>query len=100
MKKIKCSCDIKTDINPDYDYKFNKNEFFKNFIDINNLANINIIKCYKTVFKTKNLANNYGFFVIGSIMLINIITIFIFRFISFKKLKKDLFNMSAIKIKQ
>ena len=43
-EKVKCSCDVKTNINPNYDYKFNKKEFFKSITDIKNIANINIIK--------------------------------------------------------
>ena len=95
-EKAKCSCDVKTNINPNYDFKFNKNEFFKNFINIKNIANINIIKCYKIVLNFKNLLNNYGFYIMSSIMFLLILTIFIFRFISYKKMKKDLFNMSML----
>ena len=41
IEKVKCSCEIKTNINPNYDFKFNKNDFFKSFTDIKNLININ-----------------------------------------------------------
>ena len=41
-KKAKCSCDVKLSIPPDYDIKFNKKEFFKSFIDINNILNLSI----------------------------------------------------------
>ena len=85
-EKVKCSCDIKTNINLNYDFKFNKNEFFKSFTDIKSIANINLIKCYKIVIDIKNLISNYGFFIIGSIMLLYIITVFIFRFVSYKKI--------------
>ena len=78
IEKVKCSCDIKTNISPNYDFKFNKNEFFKSFTDIKNIANINIIKCYKIVLGVKNIINNYGFFLIFSIILLYIITIIIF----------------------
>ena len=44
-EKVKCSCEIKTNISQNSDYKFNKNEFFKSFTDIKNIANINILKC-------------------------------------------------------
>ena len=95
-EKVKCSCEVKTNINPNYDYKFNKNEFFKNFINIKNIANIDIIKCYKIVLNFKNLINNYGFYIIGSIMLLLILSIFIFRFVSYERMREDLFNMSKI----
>ena len=93
-EKVKCSCDVKTSVK--YDYKFNKNEFFKNFIDIKNIANINIIKCYKIVLNSKNLVNNYGFYIIGSIMILYIITIFIFIFISYKRIKYNLYIISIL----
>ena len=95
-EKVKCSCEIKTNISPNIDYKFNKNEFFKSFTDIKNIANINVIKCYKIVLNFKNLIRNYGFYIIASIMLLYIITIFIFISISYKKVKNNLFNISKI----
>ena len=95
-EKVKCSCDVKTSVNPNHESKFNKNEFFKSFIDIKNIANINVLKCYKIVLNFKNLINNYGFLIISPIMMLNIISIFIYRFKSYKKFKRDLFNMSLI----
>ena len=59
IEKAKCSCDIKTSISSYGDIKFNKNDFFKNFIDIKNLLNIKMLKCYKKVLKFKELKKNY-----------------------------------------
>ena len=39
-EKVKCSCYIKTNISPNYDLKFNKNDFFQSFTDIKNMINI------------------------------------------------------------
>ena len=44
-EKAKCSCGVKLSIPENYDIKFNKDEFFKNFIDIKNIMNLNILKC-------------------------------------------------------
>ena len=96
IEKVKCSCDIKTNISPNYDFKFNKNDFFKSFTDIKNLININILKCYKIALKIKDLIKNYGFFIFVLIMLLFFMTLFIFYFITNKNLKKDLFNMFII----
>ena len=52
-EKAKCSCDVKVSISPNYETKFNKNDFFKSFIDVKNMFNFNILKCYKTVIKKK-----------------------------------------------
>ena len=86
--KVKCSCEIKTKISPNYDAKFNKQEFFKSFTDIKNIANLNILKCYKIVL-SKNLIYNRGFYIMIFIFLLYFITIFIFWFKSYKKLKND-----------
>ena len=44
-KKVMCSCDVKYNITDNYNIKFNKNEFFKNFIDVKNFANLKLMKC-------------------------------------------------------
>ena len=88
-EKVKCSCKIKTKIN--YDIKFNKKEFYKSFADIKNIANINILKCYKIVLDVKNMINNIGFYIMDSIIALYFITIFIFWFKSYKKLMMDFY---------
>ena len=95
-KKSKCSCDIKLNISSNFDVKFDKKEFFKSFIDINNIANLNIMKCYKIVFKIKNIMKNYGFFIIISIILLYFITLFIFITISYNKIEKEINNICFV----
>ena len=68
--KAKCSCDIKSSISSYDDIKFNKNDFFKSFTDINNILNIKIVKCYNIILKIKDLINNYGFIIISSAIII------------------------------
>ena len=102
-EKSKCSCDIKLNISSNFDVKFNKNEFFKNFIDINNIMNLNIMKCSKIVFKIICLMKNYGFFIISSIILLYIITLFVFVTISYNKIESLIniifFNLNNKKIR-
>ena len=92
-EKAKCSCDIKTSVPPDYDIKFNKNEFFKSFIDIKNIFNFNIMKCFETVYNMKSLNKNYGFYMIASIVFLHFITLLIFVTISFAKLKEEIITI-------
>ena len=94
--KAKCSCDVKLSIPENYDFKFDKKDFFKSFIDIKNIANINILKCYKDVLEGKNLAKNYGFYIITFILLFYFITLNFFWIKSFDNLKKDIKNMIHI----
>ena len=94
-EKAKCSCNIKLNITENFDVKFNKTDFFRSFIDIKNIANLNVLKCYKIVFKINNLKRNYGFFIISFIFLLYYITLFIFRFKSYYILKKDIKTIIA-----
>ena len=92
-EKAKCSCDIKLNIPENYDIKFNKNDFFKSFTDIKNIINLKVIKCYKIVYKIKNLKNNYGFYIIGFIIILFFITLFIFIIKSFHVLIMEINNI-------
>ena len=98
-EKVKCSCDIKLSIPENYDIKFNKKDFLKSFTDVKNIFNFDVIKCYKTVFKIKRLMNNYGFFIVGAIIIIYFINLFIFSACSYDKIKKEIHNIIfALKI--
>jgi len=92
-EKAKCSCDIKTNISSYDDIKFNKNDFFKSFIDINNIMNIKILKCYKRVLKIKELQKNYGFFIVSFSVFCYFITLFIFIIKSNSNYKKEIKNI-------
>ena len=92
-QKAKCSCDVKLSIPPDYDIKFDKKEFFNSFIDINNILNLSILKCYKIVLQIKRFKNNYGFLIIGFIFLFYFISLIVFLACSYEKLKKEIKNI-------
>ena len=89
-KKVKCSCDTKKSINSNYDFKFKKDDILKSFTDVKSILNLNIMKCFKVALSIKNLKNNYGFFIMLTILILFFITLFIFTSISFKKLKKEI----------
>ena len=89
-KKTKCSCEVKLEVPKNYDIKFNKKDFFKNFIDLKNMLNLNVMKCYKSVFKLEGLAKNYGFFIVSFIILFYVINLLIFSLYSFNKLKMNI----------
>ena len=93
-EKATCSCEIKVNITKDYDAKFNKKDFLKSFIKINNIANLSILKCYKDILKKKNLIKNNGFYIIAFIILFYFIALIIFWRKSFIILKKDIKKMN------
>ena len=97
-EKAKCSCDVKLSLAPIDNIKFDKKEFFKNFIDIKNIANLSILKCFKQVMKGKNILKNYGFFIMTFILLLYFATLILFLIKSYNKLKSDIFLIfSALK---
>ena len=103
-EKVKCSCDIKLTIPFIDDIKFNKEELYKSFIDIKNIINLNVMKCYKISFN-KDIINNYGFYILNFIIILYFICLIIFSVNSYDKLKDDIkeiytaLNMSKNEIK-
>ena len=95
-EKVKCSCDIKLSITPNYDIKFNKNEFFKSFTDINNILNLSVMKCYKIVLKITSLKNNYGFFIIAFIFVFYFAILLLFIKKSFDNLKIEIIKIITV----
>ena len=95
-EKAKCSCDIKVSIPSNFDIKFNKNDFFKSFTDINSILNLSVMKCYKIVLKITSLKNNYGFFIIAFIFVFYFATLLIFITSSFDKLKFEIKKIISI----
>ena len=93
IKKAKCSCDIKFQIPEINDIKFNKNDLYKSFIEIKNVMNLNVMKCYKTVLKINDLLKNYGYFIIFFILLFYFFCMFIFCCCSFNKLRNETKNI-------
>ena len=58
--------------------KIDKSELYKNFINIKNIANINLLICYKILFTIEGLLNNYGCFCLVVVILVHFIIIIIF----------------------
>ena len=87
-KKAKCSCLIKINFPLMDEIKFDKDKLYKSFIDINNIANIQIMKCGKYVFNIKSLSKNYGFFIYIFIFILFFLCLFLFYYKYFSSLKK------------
>ena len=90
-KRAECSCkgkEFKSTINSISDIKIDKKKFFENFIDINNIINIQIVKCYKILFSKEGIIDNISFYLIIPIIILHILSIFIFYVYQ----KKDIFD--------
>ena len=96
-KKVKCSCNIKINPTPIDKIKFDKDLLRKSFIDINNMINFKIMKCYKNVFTKENLKHNIGFFINVSFFILFFVSFFIFIWKSFGKLLIDINELFSAK---
>ena len=63
-KKANCSCGVQEMSLSFKDMNINKTKLYNNFIDIKNIANINILSFYHELFSKKGLSHNIGFFVL------------------------------------
>ena len=70
--------------------KIDSKKLLKNFIDIKNIANINILKCYKSLFCIKGIKHNIGSFITISIFIFHNISIFIYYKFELDKLKNKI----------
>ena len=73
-KQVKCSCKVKICPSSFKDIFIDKNKLYKNFVDIKNIANIDIMVCYKQLFTRKGISNNLGFFITLVIILFHLIS--------------------------
>ena len=95
--KALCSCEIKIKLPLISEIKLDKNKLFDSFTDIKNIANINIMKCYKVFFSIKGISYNYGCYIIIPIFIIHIICTFLFYLKNLKEIKKTIKNIITAK---
>ena len=90
-----CSCDVKTEIPFLKDIRFDKYALLKSFTEINNLMNVKMLKCYKTIFNKRNIIKNIGFFVFIFLIILNVVCIILFYRKDYKKLIDQIKNMKS-----
>jgi hypothetical protein len=103
-KKAICSCDIKTNISPMDNIYSNTNQLLNNILDIKNIINLNVIKCYNTLFNINGIKNNIAFYIISCVVIFHLLSATLFFIIDkknvFNKIKDIAFlNQNIIKIK-
>ena len=77
-QKAICKCDIIKSSSSFVDIKIDNKKLYENFVNIKNIANINILACYKVLFSKKGLIKNYGFFSLFPIIIIHFVLIILF----------------------
>ena len=101
-KKALCSCGIKESSSSFANMKINKTKLLESFININNIANIYILKCFKILFSIEGILYNIGSYIIIAVFILHIISICIFYinqlgFLN-KKIKEILFGLKYFKL--
>ena len=76
-KIVNCSCKVKTFLSLTL-IDLNKKILMQNFLNINKITNIGIMKCYNKVFNKDNIIKNYGSFIIIFIFIIFLMSMIIF----------------------
>ena len=76
--KAKCICDVAEFSSSFSKMKIDISGLYKNFIDIKNIVNINILACYKVLFTKKGILNNYGCYILMIVIIVHFIIIIIF----------------------
>ena len=89
-KKANCSCKTKESPLSFSDMHINKTKLYNNFMDIKNIANVNILKCYNNLIKKEGLLYNIGSYIIIVILIFHIICIIIFYAKQYSHLKKKI----------
>ena len=92
-QKAVCSCNIKTEIPLINNIKIDKDALLKSFIDINNIANIQMLKCYKIVFKKNNILKNIGCFIYVCLIIFNLVCLLCFLIKDYKILASKIYKL-------
>ena len=69
-KKVSCQCFIKIELPIISEIKISKDKLRKNFVDIKNIVNLNVMKCYKLLFEKDGIIENIGFYILLIIIFI------------------------------
>ena len=85
-----CSCRIKIKLPIISEISIDKNKLYESFTDINNIANINVLKCYKLLLKKELLLKNLGVLILIPIIILLLLLSIIFCSCGYKKLQKEI----------
>ena len=92
-KMAKCECDTKADIPLMNEVNFDKDKLIAKFIDISNILNLQLLKCYKKLFTLDGLKINLGSYVLLLILFIHIYCALSFIMNGFKTLSKMIMSI-------
>ena len=68
-KKVNCSCKVKESSLSFSNIYIDKSKLYKNFVNINNIANLKILMCYRNLLTKSGVIKNIGNYIIIDILL-------------------------------
>ena len=98
-KQAQCECQIKLKMSQSSEIDINRDELFKRFFKIKEIINIISIKCIYNLFNKEGIINNIGNYNMLSIIISNIVLLFIFYLKGYYNLQNRINQIiSVIKI--
>ena len=104
--KAICSCKVKTNSTTKIgDIVIDKDKLYNSFTNFKNIANINVLKCYRLIFILEAYKSNYANLILLAVILLFIIVFFIFICKDYNELMKVLnmiifFKLNPVLIKK
>ena len=93
-QRAKCSCKVKESSSSSYNnMKIDKLKIFKNFIDLNNIANVKILSCFEKLLIINSLIKNIGNYTLIIIIFFHIGIIIIFYISQIDKIKQRIIEI-------
>ena len=87
IQKANCSCRAK-EASPSFSLmNINKTKLYENFMDVKNIANINLLICYDKLFSKKGLESNIGSYIILVIIIFHIVCMILFYIRQYPEIK-------------
>ena len=99
-KRSLCECYVKIKFPLISEIAINKDKLLSNFLELRKITNIEVMKCYKTLFTSKGIKKNIAFYTILFIIVISIILTILFKIYGYKKFNEKIDEIIKIKIKK
>jgi len=97
LKRAKCECKLKSKLKVFSEIIVDTDLLYNNFKTFNKIANIDIIKCYKSVFNLDNLIKNVGSYTILGIAFLFLVTFVLFFANGYGKIIYKINQMASVK---
>ena len=90
IQKALCSCFTKIKLPLISEIKIDKDKMLSNFKNIKNIANVEMLKCYNLLYDKKMILKNSANFIVASLLMLSLISIFVFICHNIDSIKKKL----------